>query len=87
MYENAPGKELPGGISIHEVEYSLAWSIEKCTHGIDDYDLGELQEINNNVVITEKGIIDLKRLLDRFDGYNVMEKRKNSEWLVIVCVA
>jgi hypothetical protein len=38
------------------------------------YDLGEVIEIQDNVVVTQKGIIDkdnfyvTKRLVDRFDG-------------------
>ena len=45
--------------------------IDKKARGIDDYDLGEVQEVNDNFVITQ---IDkdkfylAKRLVDRFDG-------------------
>ena len=48
--------------------------IDKKARGIDDYDLGEVQEVNDNFVITQRGIIDkdkfylTKRLVDRFDG-------------------
>ena len=40
--------------------------------GIDDYDLGEVQRVQDNVVVTQKGILDkdkfflTKRLVDRF---------------------
>jgi hypothetical protein len=57
--------------------------IDKKARGIDDYDLGEVQEVNENVVITQKGIIDkdkfylTKRQIDRFDGlylwFNITE--------------
>lgn len=45
--------------------------IDKKARGIDDYDLGEVVD---NVVVTQKGILDkdkfyiMKRLADRFDG-------------------
>ena len=29
--------------------------IDKKARGIDDYDLGEVQEVNDNLVITQKG--------------------------------
>ena len=37
---------------------SINWDevIDKKAHGIDDYDLGEVQEVNYNVVITQKGV-------------------------------
>ncbi len=49
--------------------------IDKKARGIDDYDLGEVQEVQGNVVVTQKGILDkddfylTKRLVDRFDGH------------------
>ena len=48
--------------------------IDKKARGIDDYDLGEVVELQDNVVVTQKGILDkdkfyiTKRLADRFDG-------------------
>ena len=48
--------------------------IDKKARGIDDYDLGEIQEVQEKVVVTQKGILDkdkfylTKRLVDRFDG-------------------
>ena len=48
--------------------------IDKKACGIDDYDLGEVVELQENVVVTQKGILDkdkfyiTKRLVDRFDG-------------------
>ena len=55
---------------------SINWDlvIDKKARGIDDYDLGEVQEINDKVVITQKGITHkdefylMKRTVDRFDG-------------------
>ena len=55
---------------------SINWDevIDKKARGIDDYDLGEVQEVNDNVVITQKGVTHkdkfylAKRLVDRFDG-------------------
>jgi hypothetical protein len=64
---------------------SINWDevIDKKARGIDDYDLGEVQEVQDNVVVTQKGIIDKdkfylsKRLVDRFDGlylwFNITE--------------
>ena len=59
--------------------------IDKKARGIDDYDLGEVQEVQDNVVTAQKGIIDkdkfylTKRLVDRFDGlylwFNITEER------------
>ena len=48
--------------------------IDKKARGTDDRDLGEVVEVQDNVVVTQKGIIDkdkfylTKRLVDRFDG-------------------
>ena len=57
--------------------------IDKKARGIDDYDLGEVQEVQENVGVTQKGILDkdkfylTKRLVDRFDGlylwFNITE--------------
>ena len=37
---------------------SINWDevIDKKARGIDDYDLGEVQEVNDNVVITQKAV-------------------------------
>jgi hypothetical protein len=65
---------------------SIDWDevIDKKARGIDDYDLGEVQEVRDNVVVTQKSIIVkdkfylTKRLADRFDGlylwFNITEK-------------
>ena len=55
---------------------NINWNevIDKKARGIDDYDLGEVQEVQDNVVVTQKGVLDkdnfylTKRLVDRFDG-------------------
>jgi hypothetical protein len=51
--------------------------IKKEARGINDFDLGEVQEIQSDVVVTQKGVLDKdkfylpKNLVDRFDGHNV----------------
>jgi len=63
------------GISSPNINWDEV--IDKKARGIDDYDLGEVQEVNDNFVITQKGIIDrdkfylTKRLVDRFDGLHL----------------
>jgi hypothetical protein len=48
--------------------------IDKKARGSDEYDLGDVLEVQDNVVVTQKGILDkdkfylTKRLVDRFDG-------------------
>jgi hypothetical protein len=48
--------------------------IKKEARGIDDYDLGEVQEINEQHVITKKGVVDKNEFylprnkVNRFDG-------------------
>ena len=39
---------------------SIDWSnvIKKEARGLDDYDLGEVQEIHDEIVITKKGVVD-----------------------------
>ena len=32
--------------------------VDKKARGIDDYDLGVIQEVQGNVVVTQKGILD-----------------------------
>jgi len=64
---------------------NIKWDevIDKKARGIDDYDLGKVLEVQDNVVVTQKGIIDknkfylTKRLVNRFDGlylwFNITE--------------
>ena len=57
-------------------EKTIDWEkvIKKEARGIDDYDLGEVQEINEQHVITKKGIVDKKKFylprnkVNRFEG-------------------
>jgi hypothetical protein len=48
--------------------------IKKEARGLDDYDLGEVQELNEEFVITKKGVVDKDRFYlprskaIRFDG-------------------
>lgn len=35
--------------------------IKKEARGLDDYDLGEVQELNDQFVITKKGVVDKDR--------------------------
>lgn len=58
---------------------NINWSevIKKEARGINDYDLGEIQEISEDFVITEKGLVDKskfilpKSLVSNYDGHNV----------------
>jgi hypothetical protein len=48
--------------------------IKKEARGIDDYDLGEVEEVDEEYVITKKGVVDKDRFflprnkVNRFDG-------------------
>ena len=48
--------------------------IDKKARGSDECDLGDVLEVQDNVVVTQKGILDkdkfylTKRMVDRFDG-------------------
>ena len=56
-----------------------SWSdiLKKEATGIDDCDLGEVQQIDTDFIVTEKGIINKKRycipknLIAGFDGHTV----------------
>jgi hypothetical protein len=37
---------------------NINWNEDKKARGLDDYDLGEVLEIQDNVVVTQKGILD-----------------------------
>ena len=51
--------------------------LKKEARGINDYDLGEVQEVQPDSVVTKKGIVYKdkfflpKKLAERFDGHNV----------------
>src|SRR6187551_3521330 len=42
------------------MDETIDWDkvIKKEARGLDDYDLGEVQEVNEDVVITKKGVVD-----------------------------
>ena len=44
------------GISSPNINWAEV--IDKKARGIDDYDLGEIQEVQEKVVVTQKGILD-----------------------------
>jgi hypothetical protein len=58
---------------------NINWSdvIKKEARGSIDYDLGEVQEISEDYVITERGVVDKTRfmipktLVSNFDGHNL----------------
>ena len=58
---------------------NINWSdvIKKEARGVNDYDLGEVQEISEDYVIAEKGVVDKTRfmipkiLVSNFDGHNL----------------
>jgi hypothetical protein len=51
--------------------------LKKEARGINDYDLGEVQEVEPDIVVTKKGVVDKdkfylpKSLVERFDGDKV----------------
>jgi hypothetical protein len=51
--------------------------IKKEARGIDDYDLGEVHDVDSNIVVTKKGVVDKdkfylpKSRAVRFDGHKV----------------
>jgi hypothetical protein len=59
--------------------------IKKEARGIDDTDLGEVQEVGPEYILTEKGTIDRdkfyipKNLVDRFDGHTIWFNLKEEE--------
>jgi hypothetical protein len=52
-------------------------TIKKEARGLNDYDLGEVQAVTENEVVTKKGIVDTdkfylpKNLVERYDGHNL----------------
>jgi hypothetical protein len=52
--------------------------LKKEARGINDYDLGEVHEVEPDIVVTEKGVVDKdkfylpKSLVERFDGDKVL---------------
>ena len=58
-------------------ELNIDWTdlVNKDARGIGGYDLGEIQSVNSDQIITKKGLIEgdnfflPKRLIDRYDGH------------------
>jgi hypothetical protein len=61
----------------------LGWQdlIKKETSGTDDCDLGEVPEIEADLVVTKKGVLDKKNLTDGFNGrtlhFRIMKSEAN----------
>ncbi len=57
----------------------IEWTdvIKKETRGLNDADLGEVQEVTQDNVITKSGVVDKetycipKSLVERYDGHNL----------------
>jgi hypothetical protein len=51
--------------------------VKKEARGINDYDLGEVDEVQPEIVVTKRGVVDKdkfylpKKLVERFDGDKV----------------
>ena len=51
--------------------------VKKETRGINDFDLGEVHEVDPDIVVTKKGVVDKdkfylpRNLVERFDGDKV----------------
>lgn len=66
---------------------NIPWDevIKKEARGIDDYDLGEVQQVSSEYVITQKGIVNTKwfqipkRLAQDFDGSKLVLKVSEEE--------
>lgn len=64
---------------MDRIDSNINWQevIEKEARGIDDADLGEVQEIGNDFVLTQKGVVHKdkyhlpKNLVLRFDGHKL----------------
>jgi hypothetical protein len=66
---------------------SINWEevVKKKARGLDDADLGEVQEVHPGIVVIKKGIADKDRfyfpqtLVDRYDGYTLLFKISKTE--------
>jgi hypothetical protein len=60
----------------------ISWDevLKKEARGVGDYDLGEVDEVQSDVVVTKKGIVDKdkfylpKNLAERYDGHKIWFK-------------
>jgi len=54
--------------------------LKKESRGLGDYDLGEVDEVQSDVIVTKKGIVDKdkfylpKNLAERYDGHKIWFK-------------
>jgi hypothetical protein len=63
-------------------ELNINWDevLKKEARGIGDYDLGEVDEVQSDTIVTKKGIVDKdkfylpKHLAEKFDGHNLWFK-------------
>ena len=83
---------------MERIDSNINWDdvIKKEARGLDDADLGEVQEVNNDNVLTQKGVVSKdryylpKNLIIRFDGnklwFNITkdeaDNHKNDEKLI-----
>jgi uncharacterized protein (TIGR02271 family) len=66
---------------------NIPWEevIKKEARGIDDYDLGEVQQVTSEYVLTQKGLVNIKwfeipkRLAQEFDGNKLVLKVTEEE--------
>lgn len=66
---------------------NIPWDevIKKEARGIDDYDLGEVQQVNSEYVLTQKGLVNIrwfqipKTLAQEFDGSKLVFKITKDE--------
>jgi hypothetical protein len=65
----------------------ISWDevLKKEARGVGDYDLGEVDEVQSDVVVTKKGIVDKdkfylpKNLAERYDGHKIWFKISKEE--------
>jgi hypothetical protein len=55
--------------------------IKKEARGLDDYDLGEVQEVNDDIVITKKGVVDKDKFY--LPRSKALRFEENKLWLEI----
>jgi hypothetical protein len=61
---------------------NISWdeALKKEARGIGDYDLGEVDEVQSDVLVTKKGIVDKdkfylpRNLAERYDGHKIWFK-------------
>ena len=66
-------------MKIYIMSLNINWDeiIKKEARGIEDYDLGEVHEIQADTVVTKKGVLDKdkfylpKKLVEAYDGHKL----------------